>query len=45
MSKEITKERLAEAIIKTKKEVMQLKTELDKVKDYLRKQHQLKSKK
>ena len=42
MSKEITKERLAEAIIKTKKEVMYLKAELEKVQSYLREQHKLK---
>ena len=43
MSKEITLERLAEAIIKTKKEVMYLKTELEKVQSYLREQHKLKN--
>ena len=42
MAKEITLERLAEAIIKTKKEVMYLKTELEKVQSYLREQHKLK---
>ena len=42
MSKEITLERLAEAIIQTKKEVMYLKTELEKVQSYLREQHKLK---
>jgi hypothetical protein len=42
MSKEITKERLAEAIIKTTKEVRQLKAELEKVQSYLREQHKLK---
>lgn len=42
MSKELTLERLAEAIIKTKKEVMYLKTELEKVQAYLREQHKLK---
>ena len=42
MSKEITLERLAEAIIETKKEVMYLKTELEKVQSYLREQHKLK---
>ena len=42
MSKELTLERLAEAIIKTKKEVMYLKTELEKVQSYLREQHKLK---
>jgi len=41
MSKEITLERLAEAIIKTKKEVMYLKTELEKVQSYLREQHKI----
>ena len=41
MSKEITLERLAEAIIKTKKEVMYLKTELEKVQAYLREQHKI----
>ena len=41
MSKEITIERLAEAIIKTKKEVMYLKTELEKVQSYLREQHRI----
>ena len=44
MAKEITLERLAEAIIKTKKEVMYLKTELEKVQSYLREQHKLKNK-
>ena len=43
MAKEITLERLAEAIIKTKKEVMYLKTELEKVQSYLRAQHKLKN--
>jgi hypothetical protein len=42
MSRELTKERLAEAIIKTKKEVMYLKAELEKVQSYLREQHKLK---
>jgi hypothetical protein len=42
MTKEITIERLAEAIIQTKKEVMYLKTELEKVQSYLREQHKLK---
>ena len=42
MAKELTLERLAEAIIKTKKEVMYLKTELEKVQSYLREQHKLK---
>ncbi len=41
MSKEITIERLAEAIIKTKKEVMALKAELEKVQAYLREQHKI----
>jgi hypothetical protein len=41
----LTLEKLAEALIQLKKENIQLKAELDKVKDYLRKQHQLKSKK
>ena len=41
MVKEITLERLAEAIIKTKKEVMYLKTELEKVQSYLREQHKI----
>ena len=42
MAKDLTLERLAEAIIKTKKEVMYLKTELEKVQSYLREQHKLK---
>lgn len=42
MAKEITKERLAEAIIKTTKEVRMLKLELEKVQSYLREQHKLK---
>ena len=42
MSKELTIERLAEAIIKTTKEVRQLKAELEKVQSYLREQHRLK---
>tara|TARA_R110000868_G_scaffold133859_4_gene345606 strand:+ start:11126 stop:11305 length:180 start_codon:yes stop_codon:yes gene_type:complete len=42
MTKELTIERLAEAIIQTKKEVMYLKTELEKVQAYLREQHKLK---
>lgn len=42
MGKEITIERLAEAIIKTKKEVDRLKKELEKVQSYLREQHKLK---
>jgi hypothetical protein len=42
MAKELTKERLAEAIIKTKKEVIELKAELEKVQAYLRQQHKLK---
>jgi hypothetical protein len=41
MSKEITIEKLAEAIIKTKKEVMVLKAELEKVQSYLREQHKI----
>ena len=41
MSKEITIEKLTEAIIKTKKEVMYLKTELEKVQAYLREQHKI----
>jgi len=44
MANELTLERLAEAIIKTKKEVMYLKTELEKVQSYLREQHKLKNK-
>jgi hypothetical protein len=44
MSKELTLERLAEAIIQTKKEVMYLKTELEKVQSYLREQHRQKKK-
>ena len=39
MSKEITKERLAAAIVETAKEVRRLKRELEKVQEYLRKQH------
>jgi predicted RNase H-like nuclease (RuvC/YqgF family) len=42
MSNEITIEKLAKAIIQTKKEVMQLKAELEKVQSYLREQHKLK---
>ena len=42
MSKQLTMERLAEAIIKTTKEVRQLKAELEKVQLYLREQHKLK---
>ena len=42
MTKELTIERLAEAIIKTTKEVRQLKSELEKVQSYLREQHKLK---
>ena len=42
MSKELTLERLAEAIIKTTKEVRELKAELEKVQSYLREQHKLK---
>ena len=41
MTKELTLERLAEAIIQTKKEVMYLKTELEKVQSYLREQHKI----
>ena len=41
MSKELTLERLAQAIIETKKEVMYLKTELEKVQSYLREQHKI----
>ena len=41
MSKEITIERLTKAIIETKKEVMYLKTELEKVQSYLREQHKI----
>ncbi len=43
MSNEITIEKLAKAIIQTKKEVMQLKAELEKVQSYLRAQHKLKN--
>ena len=39
---QLTLEKLAEAIIKTKKEVMYLKAELEKVQSYLREQHKLK---
>jgi hypothetical protein len=42
MANKLTLERLAEAIIKTKKEVMYLKAELEKVQSYLREQHKLK---
>ena len=42
MAKEITLERLTQAIIQTKKEVMHLKAELEKVQAYLREQHKLK---
>jgi hypothetical protein len=42
MSKELTLEKLALAIIQTKKEVMELKSELGKVQSYLREQHKLK---
>jgi len=42
MAKELTKERLALAIIKTTKEVKELKKELEKVQSYLREQHKLK---
>jgi hypothetical protein len=41
MVKEITLERLAKAIIQTKKEVMYLKSELEKVQSYLREQHKI----
>ena len=41
MSNEITIEKLAKAIIQTKKEVMYLKTELEKVQSYLREQHKI----
>ena len=41
MSNEITIEKLAKAIIQTKKEVMFLKTELEKVQAYLREQHKI----
>lgn len=43
MSKEITIEKLTEAIIKTKREVMVLKQQLEKVQSYLREQHKLKN--
>ena len=43
MSKEITIEKLTEAIVKTKKELMQLKAELEKVQAYLREQHKLRN--
>jgi hypothetical protein len=42
MKKELTLEKLALAIIQTKKEVMELKAELEKVQSYLREQHKLK---
>ena len=42
MANKLTLERLAEAIIKTKQEVMYLKAELEKVQSYLREQHKLK---
>jgi len=42
MAKELTLEKLALAIIQTKKEVMELKAELEKVQSYLREQHKLK---
>jgi gamma-glutamylcysteine synthetase len=42
MAKELTKERLALAIIKTTKEVKEIKKELEKVQLYLREQHKLK---
>ena len=41
MSKELTIEKLAKAIIQTKKEVMYLKSELEKVQAYLREQHKI----
>ena len=41
MSNEITIEKLAKAIIQTKKEVMFLKAELEKVQSYLREQHKI----
>jgi uncharacterized coiled-coil protein SlyX len=41
MSKEITIERLTKAIIETKKEVMVLKEQLEKVQEYLREQHRI----
>jgi hypothetical protein len=44
MKKELTLEKLALAIIQTKKEVMELKTELEKVQSYLREQHKQKKK-
>ncbi len=43
MSKEITIEKLTEAIVKTKKEVMMLKEQLEKVQEYLRQQHKLRN--
>jgi hypothetical protein len=43
MAKELTQERLAQAIIKTTKEVQKLKLELEKVQAYLREQHKLKN--
>jgi len=43
MSNEITIEKLTKAIIQTKKEVMQLKAELEKVQAYLREQHKLRN--
>jgi hypothetical protein len=43
MSKEITIEKLTEAIIKTKREVMVLKEQLEKVQEYLREQHKLRN--
>jgi cell division protein FtsB len=42
MTKELTIEQLAKAIIQTKKEVNDLKSELEKVQSYLREQHKLK---
>jgi hypothetical protein len=42
---QLTLEKLALALMELQIQNRELKTELDKVKDYLRKQHQLKSKK
>ena len=42
---QLTLEKLALALMELHVQNKELKTELDKVKDYLRKQHQLKSKK
>jgi hypothetical protein len=41
MSKEITIEKLAKAIIQTTKEVRELKSQLEKVQAYLREQHKI----